>query len=309
MMILLLLLSALICGVLGADEALTFSVEEAASLNELKKSSAGFVDYLENQQGVNQNLAKSARKRSRVIAAQQQMKQVFINWEPSVGSVNHSSSGKDVIFSTALSTTYGCVTANNFAGTARAAGFTGDIVVAVLPGMKPRFSDCLKEHKVIVYVADMKCEGTDEAQKCHLSSLPHLIAPVNLFRYYFYTYWSSFYQPENVIMLASFRDTFFQSNPFSYRTQEWYPPLSDLVLFEEFFPLKTVSRDIYLQTYLADCYGRDVLPLMMSNTVINTGMALGSRDGIVTYVSCALLLFSFDFNIVCAGNFGSPAVH
>lgn len=273
--------------VITGEDTPAFSIEEAASLNELKKSSAGFVDYLDNQQGVNRNVAKGERKRNRVIAAQQQMKQVFMNWGPIAGSVNHTSS-QESIFTTALSVTYGCVTARVFAGSARAVGFTGDIVVSVLPNSKPRFLECLKEHQVIVYEADMKCEGHDVHQKCSLNSMSHLVAPVSLFRYYFYTYWSAFYPPDSVMMLADFRDTFFQSNPFNYKKSEWYPPASDLVMFEEFFPLKTISRDMFVQGYLTDCYGTEVLPMMMANTIITTGMALGSRDGIVTYVSMLL---------------------
>jgi hypothetical protein len=263
----------------------TFSIEEAASLNELKKSSAGFVDYLETQQGANRNVAKGERKKNRVIAAQQQMKQVFGDWQPMPGSANHTPGASEVIFTTALSPTYGCVTAKNFAGTARAVGFKGDIIVAVLPKSRPHFIDCLKENNVIIYQAELKCEGHDVFQKCFLESLPHVIAPVNLFRYYFYTYWSSFYSAESVIMLADSRDVFFQSNPFAYRKDEWYPPVADLVMFEEFFPIKTVGRDMYLMSYVQDCYGKDVVTNMLSNSVITAGLMLGSRDGIVTYVS------------------------
>jgi hypothetical protein len=65
---------------------------------------------------------------------------------------------------------------------------------------------------------------------------------VNVIRYFLYKWWAMKYGVDSIIMLSDFRDVVFQANPFTYHSEEWAPPVADLVVFQEFHPIKVINR-------------------------------------------------------------------
>lgn len=202
------------------------------------------------------------------------------------GSKLHNSSAQ-AIFSCALTTTHVGQDALYFAGSARRAGFTGDIVVGVLPGMTDAFMQRLKEYNTTIYTVNTECVGKVGTNiQCHYGT--HVDVPVTLFRYYVYQYWALKYSKQSVILLADFRDVIFQTNPFNYKTTDWKPPHFDLTVFQEAHPNRVINRDIASGTNIQNCYGKEVFRTIGSNTISSSGVVFGSRDAIVAYVSILL---------------------
>ena len=65
----------------------------------------------------------------------------------------------NAIFAAAMAVTLMRRDANMFVKTARKSGFTGDVVVAVLPGSSQPFLDALKQSGAIVYTVVTECTG------------------------------------------------------------------------------------------------------------------------------------------------------
>lgn len=86
-----------------------------------------------------------------------------LNFIPETWGQQHVPSN-NAIFSAAMAVTLMRRDANMFVKTARKSGYTGDIVVAVLPGSSQPFLDALKQSGAIVYTIVTECTGSLHAQ-------------------------------------------------------------------------------------------------------------------------------------------------
>lgn len=189
------------------------------------------------------------------------------------------------IFSCALSTTYIGKDAIFFAGTARKAGFTGDIVVAVLPNSNQNFLNKLRDYNVSVYVVPIECAGRSDV-RCKFRGVPDF--PVTLARYFIYQAWAVKYATSAYIMVSDFRDVLFQSNPFKNKIADWGPSNYDLVVFQEAHPNRVINRCPHTGGFLLGCYGKDVYRKIGASTISSSGVIFGTRDAIIVYVSTVL---------------------
>ena len=172
----------------------------------------------------------------------------------------------------------------NFAWTARKVGFDGDIVLAMEPGSRESVVSKFNEYKTVVYNISLMCDGaSDHSRRCSMYDSESY--SVNMIRYHLYRWWASFYEPETLIMISDFRDVFFQSNPFLYRPVEWAPPAAQLVVFQEAHPNAVINRCPFNGGWVRNCYGEDALDKIGHNTVICSGVSMGTRNAILAYVS------------------------
>ena len=196
----------------------------------------------------------------------------------------------EAIFACAFSTSYMAKDATFYAGTARKAGFTGDIVVTVLPNADKNFLEKLKSYNVSVYVASMECSGRSDV-RCKLSGIPDY--PVTLARYFAYQALALKYRPSAYIMVSDFRDVMFQSNPFKNKIADWGPSNYDLVLFNEAHPNRVINRCPQTGGFMLGCYGKDMYRKLGANTVSSSGVIFGTRVAIVVYVSATFYIPSY----------------
>jgi len=205
------------------------------------------------------------------------------NLKPDASSPPHTRKGP-AIFAAAMSIDSTKADANMFVGTARKGGYDGDIVVAVLPNSRADFMEVLKKHKCIVYTVNPECTGDHHDKVCSFQGQDQKIkTSINMVRYYLYQWWGLRYDENALVMLSDFRDVLFQGNPFTYRTWEWAPPVSQLVVFQEAYPNKVIYRCVFNGGWIENCYGAEGLRRVGSNTVSCSGVSMGTRDAIVVY--------------------------
>jgi hypothetical protein len=198
-------------------------------------------------------------------------------FKPEGWSASHRSS-ENAIFAVAMSNTYTSEHAQMFCGTARKVGFTGDIVIGILPGSQASFIETLVLAKATVYTIDLICS----AQNVTLCALQGTESyPIGMLRFYLYEWWANMYDTTSWIMISDFRDVFFQADPFKYRMQEWNQ--SQLVTFQENHPNNVISRCHAEYEFIKGCYGKRAADSISSNTVINSGIAMGTRDALTAY--------------------------
>ena len=201
---------------------------------------------------------------------------------------SRSSSSSIAIFACAFSLSYVSNVAKFFAGTIRKAGFTGDIVVAVLPGTKQGLLDVLKINKVTVYTLGKGCSkktiGSDNTL-CEYVNDEEL--PITLRRMFIYQYWALKYPDTTYIMMSDFRDVFFQSNPFTLKNKfpDWGPNVNDITFFAEHHPNRVINRNFLLSSSLSTCYGTEVHGQIGTSTIINNGVVFATRNASLIYVS------------------------
>jgi hypothetical protein len=216
-------------------------------------------------------------------------------------SIFHNFSS-NAIFTVALSKTLMKYDAVRFTATARKAGFTGDIVVAVYPTMLEGFLKQLKADGAIVYEVPVTCgsnstldvactfDGQDGKSK----------ASINMIRYYLYHTWSLLYSEESLILLSDFNDVFFQSDPFKYKLDQWFsePKKHQLVVYLEAHPNMAIYKNPYNSGWISGCYGDVALKSVESNTVSCSGNTMGTRNAIAVYVYIFLYYFNYFICIV-----------
>ena len=168
-----------------------------------------------------------------------------------------------------------------FVETLRKTGYKGDIVVFAEKTMRSGFSSMLKEFNVIVYQLDLDCTGEHHSFMCKFKSVDMLPRSLNVLRWYMYKWVAQQYSSDATIILSDFRDVFFQSNPFLYRTEEWKK--FQLTVFQEHHPSKIIKRCPFNSGWISDCYGSDALNLIGDNTVSCSGIVIGKRDAIFGY--------------------------
>ena len=146
-------------------------------------------------------------------------------FEPMAGSAPHKPTGQ-AVFTVAMSNTYMRRDARNFVKTLRNTGYQGDIVVAVAHDQQQPFLDVLMEYKCVVYKIEADCVGPETGHRvCKLKGeKSETKFSVNMIRYHLYRWWAMKYEEDATLMLADFRDVFFQSNPFEYRPRDWQFP-------------------------------------------------------------------------------------
>jgi hypothetical protein len=194
----------------------------------------------------------------------------------------HNMSSSVVIFSCALSITY--VGAAFFVGTARKAGFTGDIVVVVLPGSRIEFLDLLQQYDVTVYTIALECRKNGFDVKCDFMNED---LPITLIRSFIYQYLALQYPDTTYIMMSDFRDVFFQSNPFTLKNKfpDWGPSAYDITFSAEHHPNREISRCPRTSAFLSYCYGSIILDRMGANPILNNGVVMATRNASIAYVS------------------------
>jgi hypothetical protein len=190
------------------------------------------------------------------------------------------------IFTCALSLSYGSNVAKFFAGTARKAGFIGDIVVAVLPGTKQGLLDALKRNKLTVYTLRNNCIKKNIMIET-LCEYANEYVPITLIRSFIYQYWALQYPDTTYIMMSDFRDVFFQLNPFTLKSNfpDWGPDVNDITFFAEHHPNRVINRIFLLSSSLSNCYGIEVYEQIGPSTVINNGVVFATRNASLIYVS------------------------
>jgi hypothetical protein len=218
------------------------------------------------------------------------------------GTPAHNLKGP-VILAAAMSLEMRKPDANMFAKSARLGGYDGDLVFSILPNSLPGFLDTLRETKSITYTVNPNCTGFSHDKKCSMSE-NGLMVSINMIRFYMYQWWARMYDPDALIMISDFRDVFFQANPFTYHTNEWAPPVAQMVVFQEVFPNKVIYRCPFNSGWIENCYGKEGLARIGGNTVSCSGVSIGTRNAILLYVSsrvpapCAISVV-FHVNLRC----------
>lgn len=226
---------------------------------------------------------KKAAKLKKAVAVVEKSSPA-LQYVPLSGSPPHNVKGP-AVFAAAFYTNLGGYGAKNFATTLRNTGYDGDIVIATLPNALPKFVEALNNSKVITYAIDLECTGVAYSTVCNFKQMPIGVhVPHNMLRYYLYNMWALKYESDAKILLADFRDVFFQSNPFTYRPREWSPPLAHLVVFQENYPLKVIYRCRLNRGWIETCYGTPALQKIGSNTALTSGTIMGTRDAVAVYV-------------------------
>jgi hypothetical protein len=185
-----------------------------------------------------------------------------------------------------------------FFGTLRKTGFDGDVIVAIDPSTsRSNVELCLKWSPVL-YKPEIEGNLPNETKwkarnrECCMAGTNDPKVSLSMLRYRMYMWWASMYERHTNILIADFRDVFFQSNPFTYMPDQWVQPISQLTVFLEASPQKAIYRCLFNSVWIKGCYGQDALNMVKTNPVSCSGTSLGSRDGILVYVSpfsCPLL--------------------
>lgn len=182
---------------------LLFYYEIAIAQESLDKGSGKFEDRLARKSKSKQDRLKKLVKSIEGIP----IPSTFI---PDPWCKPHNASAS-AIFVAALKTTYSRPNVLRFAGSARAVGFTGDIVMAILPQSLTGMLEAVKEVDAIVYTVEPQCTGPVHHLVCKFSGQENYFS-INMLRYYMYRWWSTLYNSDVMIMLSDFRDVMFQSN-------------------------------------------------------------------------------------------------
>jgi len=204
---------------------------------------------------------------------------------PAKWSTPHNPSNGYAILAAAMSVSCMPRDVKNFAGTLRKNGYNGDIVLAIQPGTLPSVIETLMTFKTTVYNITVACHGVlDTLRKCTIYDLKEQYS-INFIRYYLYLWWARLYAQTTYFMLSDFSDVLFQSDPFQYRKLEWAPPAYQFVVFQENHPNSVINRCNFNSAWISKCYGSDALQKVGHNTVICSGISMGTRDAILVYVS------------------------
>jgi hypothetical protein len=210
---------------------------------------------------------------------------------PAPGSIPHDPQAAHVILTVGMNKKYTGRQATSFCGSARNAKFDGDIVVAGVSDTDPSFFESLAQYKAVTYKIDLNCDKDGANRKCTFNEDSKKLLPLDMLRFYFYQWWSFQYPQSAIIMIADFRDVFFQSNPFTYKISE--NPSNQIngntpdffISFQEFHPNKVIGRCPFNSGWVESCYGKYALQRVADKTVICSGISIATRDAMVVYVS------------------------
>mmetsp|Transcript_8636 Transcript_8636/g.12885 ORF Transcript_8636/g.12885 Transcript_8636/m.12885 type:complete len:528 (+) Transcript_8636:58-1641(+) len=161
--------------------------------------------------------------------------------------------------------------------------FDGDIVIALEAesgGLSEEVKAILRFYRAVVY--ELPTDLCSKATNSIFCGSADERVPASVFRFYFFELWASMYPENSLILITDFRDVFFQSNPFTYRTNHWHPE-HQLVLFKEFHPNMVIGRCRFNRLQMEDCYGLEALRLLGQHVIVSSGAALGSRDAVLVW--------------------------
>eukprot|EP01038_Epipyxis_sp_PR26KG_P007053 gene7053-9628_t len=238
-----------------------------------------------NSQRIRRTRRDVKKERQNKIVSYVEKNPIPIKMIPKEWNFPHNLTG-NVILTIAISKTLMRRDAKYFAKTARLSGFDGDIVVAVDPLARDDFIDELKLQNCIVYEIHTECSGSSNFTNSHATDCSFgfgSAGSINMIRYYIYQIWSTLYSLESLILLSDFNDVFFQSNPFTYKLNEWYPE-HELVVYIEAHPNVVINRQHHNKMWIENCYGKDIVKKIGSNTVSCSGNTLGTRNAILVYL-------------------------
>jgi hypothetical protein len=226
-----------------------------------------------------------AKRRQEILQNLMQSDMVAAKYAQKIaGSPEHNSAGP-AIFAVGAYENLGMSSVYRFAGTARQAGFTGDLVLGVLPNSKKEFLLALHSLHTIPYSMKLTCTGKISSRLCSFEGRARVDLPLSILRFYFYQYWALKYDPSARILLVDFHDVFFQTNPFDYRLDPMFGRTHDLMFFEDAYPNKVIYRDPMCKGWISRCYAKGALEAVSTKTVVNAGTTMGLRDSILIYVS------------------------
>jgi hypothetical protein len=238
-------------------------------------------------QGISQTLNERFRKAVKRAENTVDIPSTFL---PLPGSENHRNVST-AIFSVGIMANIMPRYYKIFFGTLRKTGYEGDVVVAIHQTTSQANIDLCLKFSPVLYQPLIECHEPGETKSdsretpCRISGTNDAKLTMSMLRYRMYLWWASKYESHTNIFIADFRDVFFQSNPFTYLPDQWAQPISQLTVFLEASPQKAIYRCKFNSGWIRDCYGEEALNLVKSNPVSCSGTSLGSRDGILLYVS------------------------
>lgn len=190
---------------------------------------------------------------------------------------------KNAILTCALSITYTARDATHFVGTARRAGYLGDVVVIVHEKANDNFLQRLHKFNATIFVAkDTTCSGATHNVLCSFMGASDM--PVTLLRFFMYQDILHQYSSTSQIIMADFRDVVFQSDPFKYRALTHTARKSNqLFLFQETHPNRVIGRDSQNAYWVSLCYGVAFTRYLSSYTISTSGVVIGSRNAALAY--------------------------
>ncbi|RYY82344.1 hypothetical protein EON63_13540 [archaeon] len=178
---------------------------------------------------------------------------------------------KQAIVSVAFDPNYIIKDALHFVGTARRAGFAGDIVIPILPNSKGEFVDKLIQYNASVFTVHTQCViPTQGNQYCVFMQAQ---IPISIFRAFIYLNTLLTYADHTKIMLSDFRDVFFQSDPFQSKALQYMKLPSQIVVFTESYPNRIISRCPLTSSRVLECYGKEIMQ-EMGGSVVSTSLNL-----------------------------------
>lgn len=169
-----------------------------------------------------------------------------------------------------------------FLGSARKSGFEGDIVMAVEggDGLTKEEKAVLIHYNAVVYeISHDLCSKATDSIFCGSEDER---APASVFRYFFYEKWAMNYNTDSLLMLADFRDIVFQSDPFAYHKDSWYPEYQ-LSVFQEFHPNMVINRCRFNRKVMSECYGQEALRKYGPEVIVSSGAIIGSKDAVLVW--------------------------
>jgi hypothetical protein len=123
----------------------------------------------------------------------------------------HNKNAPYAIFTIGMSVNFMGNIAIMFSKTARDAGFDGDIVVGVTPGSREGFIKNLRKTDCIMYSTPLFCnDAGDNDRRCSIEESNEDKIAIPMLRFYMYNWWARQYSADTEIMIADFKDVFFQ---------------------------------------------------------------------------------------------------
>ena len=208
-------------------------------------------------------------------------------FKPESWAAQHDRAATDVIFTMAViqgrndSTT--CSSPNDlklYLGTARKY-HNGEIVIALeADTITVEMKAILTHYNAVVYLLPKYlCSKSTDSIFCGSEDER---VPSSVFRFYFFEKWAAIYTDEATILITDFRDIIFQSNPFSYHKNDWFPEFQ-LAVFQEFHPNMVINRCAFNRRIMAECFGDAALEALGSRIIVSSGAIMGTRNGIILW--------------------------
>lgn len=149
-----------------------------------------------------------------------------------------------------------------------------DIVLFVNIPLSHRSREILTKFNIIVIEYSLTTTIESKYRSYHPSSLRWLL-------YYQYFIKSNKYQEYSNVLLIDTRDSYFQLNPF--KTIVPTSKKSYLYVYEGVDSL-TISQCGWNGGWIRDCFDKDVLKDIGSNSIICSGVSIGSMDTVLKYL-------------------------